>query len=148
MAVKAKPDGYHTVTPYLIVTGATQLVEFLKQAFGATERGLMGPPGGPIMHGEVQIGDSVIMLSDGGGTAESQPTRSMIHLYVDDVDAMYKSSLAAGAKSLREPEDQFYGDRSAGVVDAFGNQWWLATHVEDVSEEEMQKRMAAQGAPA
>ena len=148
MAVKAKPDGYHTVTPYLIVNGATQLVEFMKQAFGATERGIMGPPGGPIMHGEVQIGDSIIMLSDGAGTVESQPTRSMIHLYVDDVDAMYKRAIGAGAQSQWAPEDQFYGDRSAGVVDAFGNQWYLATHVEDVSEEEMEKRMAAQGAPA
>ena len=148
MAVRAKPEGYHTVTPYLIVNGATGLVEFLKKAFGATERGIMGPPGGPIMHGEVQIGDSIIMLSDGAGTAESQPTRSMIHLYVDDVDAMYKRAIAAGAQSQRMPENQFYGDRSAGVVDAFGNQWWLATHVEDVSEEEMEKRMAAQAAPA
>ena len=148
MAVKAKPDGYHTVTPYLIVNGASKLVEFVKQAFGATERGIMGPPGGPIMHGEVQIGDSIIMLSDGTGSAEGQPTKSMIHLYVDDVDGLYKRAIAAGATSQREPENQFYGDRSAGVTDAFGNQWYLATHVEDVSEEEMEKRMAAQGAPA
>ena len=112
MAVKAKPDGYHTVTPYLIVNGATQLVEFLKQAFGATERGIMGPPGGPIMHGEVQIGDSIIMLSDGAGTVESQPTRSMIHLYVDDVDADVQAGdrgrgeVPAGARGpvLRRPK--------------------------------------------
>jgi uncharacterized glyoxalase superfamily protein PhnB len=141
MPVKPIPNGYHTVTPYLIVEGADKLIEFMKQAFGAQARGRMGPPDGPVMHAEVQIGDSVVMLADAGG--ENPPIPAMIHLYVDDADAFYQRALKAGASSLREPADQFYGDRSAGVKDAFGNQWWLATHVEDVSPEEMEKRAAA-----
>lgn len=135
MAVKAKPDGYQTVTPYLMVKGAAGLVDFMKAAFGATERMRQGEPGGPIAHGEVQIGDSVIMFAD---ASEKYPAReAAIHLYVDDVDAVYKTALAAGATSEREPEDQRYGDRSAGVVDPFGIQWWLATHVKDVPVSEM-----------
>ena len=141
MAVKFQPEGYHTVTPYLIVQGAAQFIEFTKQAFAAQEKERMGPPDGPIMHAEVRIGDSLIMLSD--ASADFEPTRSSIHLYVDDVDSMYQRALQTGADSLREPTDQFYGDRSAGIKDRFGNQWWLATHVEDVSPEEMQRRQAA-----
>ncbi len=145
MPVKPIPDGYHTVTPYLVVEGAAKLIDFMKQAFGAEERGRMGPPGGPVMHAEVHIGDSVIMLADAGG--ENPPIPAMIHLYVEDADATYQRALQAGATSLREPADQFYGDRSGGVRDAFGNQWWVATHVEDVSPEEMEKRAAAARAP-
>jgi uncharacterized glyoxalase superfamily protein PhnB len=141
MTVQAKPEGYSTVTPYFIVPGAADFIDFLKQAFGAQERMRHGLPDGKIMHAEVQLGDSVIMLSD--ATPEFEPTRCSTHLYVDDVDAMYKRGVAAGGKSLREPADQFYGDRSAGIEDRFGNQWWLATHVEDVSPEEMQRRQAA-----
>jgi uncharacterized glyoxalase superfamily protein PhnB len=140
MAVKPIPDGYHTVTPYLVVKGAAKLIDFMKDAFGATERSRMGSDD-RIMHAEVQIGDSVIMLGDAG--PGNEPLGSMIHLYMDDADAFYKRAIAAGATSMREPADQFYGDRSAGVKDAFGNQWWLATHVEDVSPEEMQRRSAA-----
>lgn len=142
MSVKPVPDGYHTVTPYLVVEGASKLIDFMQQAFGAEERSRMGESGGKIMHAEVQVGDSVIMLADSAG-AESGPRPAMLHLYVTDVDAAYKQALAAGASSLREPTDQFYGDRSAGLADAFGNQWWLATHIEDVSEEEMRKRAGA-----
>jgi len=138
MPVNPKPEGYHTVTPYLIVPGAAEFIEFMKLAFVAQERERFPTPDGKIMHAEVKIGDSVIMLSD--SSAEFEPTRSSIHLYVDDVDATYKRAMQQGGESLREPQDQFYGDRSAGIKDRFGNQWWLATHIEYVSPDEMQKR--------
>ena len=96
---------------------------------------------GAIRHGEVEIGDSRVMLAD--ATNESPAVPAMLHLYVEDVDAVYRAALEAGAESVREPTDQFYGDRMAGVNDAFGNQWWIATHVEDVSAEEMERRQAA-----
>jgi uncharacterized glyoxalase superfamily protein PhnB len=135
MPVKAKPDGYHTATPYLIVDDASGLVEFMKAAFGATERFLQGEPGGPIQHGEVQIGDSVIMF---GSSSEKYPAlTASVHLYIDDVDAVYKQAIAAGATSVGEPADQRYGDRSAGVLDAYGTRWWLATHIKDVPPDEM-----------
>jgi uncharacterized glyoxalase superfamily protein PhnB len=138
MAVKPIPDGYHTVTPYLIVDRAAELIDFTKRAFGAEEMFRMPGPSGAIMHAEIRIGDSVVMLSD--ASTENPSTSTMIHLYVEDVDAVYQRAVEAGASSLREPENQFYGDRSGGVKDAFGNQWWLATHVEDVSPEELQRR--------
>ncbi len=141
MAVKPIPEGYHSVTPFLIVQGASKLIDFAKRAFGAEETFRMPGPGGAIMHAEMRIGDSMLMLSD--ATSENPPLAVMIHLYVEDADGVYKRALAAGAASLREPADQFYGDRSAGVKDAFGNQWWLATHIEDVPPEEMAKRAAA-----
>lgn len=141
MAVKPIPDGYHSVTPYLIVQGASGLIDFMKQAFDAEESVRMERPDGTIMHAEVRIGDSVVMLSDAGG--ESTPMPGMLHLYVNDADATYRRALTAGATSLQEPEDQFYGDRSAGVKDQFGNQWWIATHIEDVSPEEMARRSEA-----
>jgi PhnB protein len=140
MSVNFKPEGYHSVTPYLIVPGASDFIEFTKQAFGAEEKERFGPPG-QVMHAEVRLGDSIIMLSD--GSSKFEPTRSSIHLYVDDVDSMYERALRAGGESVREPADQFYGDRSAGIKDRFGNQWWLATHIEDVSPEEMERRQAA-----
>jgi len=146
MAVKPIPEGYRSVTPYLIVQGASKLIDFAKLAFGAEETFRMPGPGGAIMHAEMRIGDSMVMLSD--ATPENPPMPIMIHLYVEDADRVYKRALAAGASSLREPADQFYGDRSAGVKDAFGNQWWLATHIEDVSPQELQKRAAAMGQPA
>jgi uncharacterized glyoxalase superfamily protein PhnB len=138
MSVKPIPDGYQTVTPYLIVDDAAELIDFTKRAFGAEETFRMPGSGGAIMHAEIRIGDSVVMLSD--ASPENPPTSTMMHLYVEDVDAVYQRALQAGASALREPENQFYGDRSAGVKDAFGNQWWLATHVEDVSPEELQRR--------
>jgi len=141
MAVKWIPEGYHMVTPYFVVPGAADFIDFLKEAFGAQERERFGRPDEQIMHAEVSIGDSVIMLGD--ASTDFEGTRSSTHLYVDDVDAAYERALRAGGESLREPQDQFYGDRSAGVKDRFGNQWWLATHVEDVSMEEMQKRQAS-----
>ncbi len=132
------PEGHHTVTPFLRVKDAAKLIEFLKPAFGAVVTFSMNGPGGSVMHAEVRIGDSMIMI----GQSEDA-LRSMIHLYVPDTDAVYKSALAAGATSIREPADQFYGDRSAGVKDFCGNEWWMATHIEDVSQQEMERRMAA-----
>jgi PhnB protein len=138
MAVKPIPDGYSTVTPYLIVRGASELIDFVKDAFGAEERGRMEGPDGTIGHAEVKIGDSVIMIADGNDEWPSTP--AMLHLYVEDCDSVFERALKAGAKSVREPEDQFYGDRSATVTDSFGNSWSLATHVEDVPREEMERR--------
>jgi PhnB protein len=137
MTAKPIPDGYHTVTPYLIVKGAAQLIDFLKAAFGAQETFRMPGPEG-IMHAEVRIGDSVVMMSDAMGEYGPMPT--MIHLYVEDVDAAYKRALQAGATPVQELKDQFYGDRAGGVRDAFGNLWFIATHVEDVPFEELERR--------
>ena len=142
MTVKPVPDGYHTVTPYLVVRGVTDLIHFLQRAFDAREISRTRLPDGSIMYAEVRIGDSLIML--GEAAENTPPMPAMLHLYLEDTDAAYRRALAAGATSLREPEDQFYGDRTAGVQDAFGNQWWLATHIEDVSAEEIQRRADAQ----
>jgi PhnB protein len=145
--VKAIPDGYHSIQPYLHIRGAAAALDFYKQAFAATERMRMQQPDGRIGHAEIQIGDSIVMLADEnpatgiyspahlGGSAVS------IMFYVEDCDAAYKQALAAGAKSLREPADQFYGDRMAGVEDPFGFQWWLGTHIKDVSMEAMEVEM-------
>jgi PhnB protein len=141
MSDKHIPEGYHTVTPYLVVMGVADLVRFLEEAFGAEKRELLTTSDGRIMHAEVKIGDSVIMM--GEPSEETVAIPSLLYLYVEDVDATYKRAIEAGATSLRPPEDQFYGDRSAAVVDTGGNQWWLATHVEDVSADEMQKRASA-----
>ena len=135
------PEGYATVTPYLCVVEAAKLIEFLKQAFAAEVIVRMDGPDGSVMHAEVKIGDSMVMI---GQVPAERATRAMLHLYVADADATYKKALAAGATSVREMADQFYGDRSGGVRDAFGNDWYIATHVEDVSPEEMKRRMAAQ----
>ena len=141
MSVKPIPDGYHTATPYLVVEGASKLIDFLKQAFMATEIYRMTRPDGKVGHAEVRIGDSVIMLGDMGGKWKSMP--SSIYLYVPNIDAVYRQALEAGAISLMEPADQFYGDRSAGVRDPFGNHWFIATHIEDVSAEELTRREQA-----
>lgn len=142
MAVKPIPEGYHSITPYLAVEGADRLLQFTKQAFGAQEIFRMDSPDGKVGHAEVKIGDSMVMLADASGTDQGQPMPGMIHLYVDDVDKVYRQAIEAGATSLREPADQFYGDRTGGVRDPVGNQWWIATHVEDVPPDEMAKRAA------
>jgi len=139
--VKAIPDGYHTVTPYIVISDVAKLIEFLKNAFGASEITRHTRPDGSVMHAEVRIGDSVVMM--GGAAGAVKPFPAMLHVYVEDIDSVYRRAMQAGAISLREPANQIYGDRSGGVQDAFGNQWWLATHLEDVSEEEMARRMAA-----
>jgi PhnB protein len=136
------PAGYHTVTPYLVVRDAGAVIDFAKQAFGATERGRHLDDTGRVMHAEITIGDSVVMI--GEANEEWSPTPAMLHLYVPDSDATYRQAMSAGGKSLREPRTEFYGDRMAGVADPQGNQWWLATHVEDVSPEEMQRRAQQQ----
>ena len=144
MTVKPIPDGFHTVTPYLIVSGVATLIDFLQQAFDAQP--LLNPmmrSDGSIGHAEVKIGDSVVMMGEPMG--DMQPMPGSIYLYVQDTDAVYQRALQAGATSLMEPADQFYGDRSAGVKDPAGNQWWIATHKEDVPPAEMLKRAKAAG---
>ena len=140
MAVKPIPDGYHSVTPYLAVEGGDELVEFVQKAFGAEVTLSMPTPDGKIGHAEVRIGDTIVMLADASTSDQGRPMPGMIHLYVDDCDATYRRAIEAGATSLREPTDQFYGDRMAGVVDPVGDHWWIATHVEDVPQDEMAKR--------
>ena len=147
--VKPIPDGYHTVTPYLIVKGAAEAIEFYKKAFGATELFRMPQPDGKIGHAEIRIGDSPIMLADEfpemkylsaqtlGGTPVS------ILLYVPDVDSVFNQAIAAGGEEQRPVEDKFYGDRGGSLVDPFGHVWHIATHTEDVTPEEMEKRAAA-----
>jgi PhnB protein len=147
--VKAQPDSYHTVTPYLIVAGAASAIEFYKKAFGAIEKVRMDGPDGRIGHAELQIGDSVVMLADEHPERGARGPKSVggspisLLLYADDVDKVVAGALAVGAKVTRPVEDQFYGDRLGGVEDPFGHLWYVATHVEDVTPEEMKRRMAA-----
>jgi uncharacterized glyoxalase superfamily protein PhnB len=141
MTVKAKPDGYNTVTATIIAEDGGAVVDFVQQVFGATEVIMMRRPDGKVWHAEMQIGDSRVMIST--ATDQWKPMPANLHVYLDDTDAIYHAALAAGATSLREPTNEFYGDRSAGVRDSQGNYWWLATHVEDVSPEEMERRAAA-----
>ena len=143
MTVNPIPQGYHTVTPYLVVDGAADLITFLEAAFGGKEMFRLAGPGGKVGHAEVRVGDSHIMIGD--ATVEHTPKPAMLHLYVEDVDATYRKAISSGATVLREPADQFYGDRSAGVADRFGNTWWIATHVEDVPQEEIERRAKAAG---
>ena len=147
--VKPIPDGYHAVTPLLVVNDAARAIEFYKSAFGAVERMRMAGPGGKIAHAEMTIGDSVIMLADefpewgdvGPKADGKSPVR--IALYIDGVDEVARRAVAAGAKVLIPVADQFYGDRSGRLADPFGHLWIIATHKEDVSPGEMQKRMEA-----
>lgn len=141
MKAQSIPEGYHTVTPYLLVEDVRALITFVKQAFDAVERGLHEGEDGRVMHAEVKIGNSIIMM--GEPSEEWPPMPCMLHLYVDDTDAVYNQALEAGATSVREPQDEFYGDRSGGVRDSFGNLWWMATRVEEVSPEELKRRQAA-----
>ncbi len=140
MATKAKPipTGYHTVTPVLTVHGAAKLIDFLKQAFDAKETFRLPGPDGAVIHAEVKIGDSMIML--GEATDQWKPMPATVALYVEDADAWYQRALRTGATSVREPSDQFYGDRSAGVKDFAGNHWWIHTRIEDVPPDEIRKR--------
>ena len=150
MPVQPIPSGYHTVTPYLIVKGAAAAIEFYKTALGAAEQMSVPRPDGKVAHAEIKIGDSIIMLADevpqmglvGPQSTEGQPPVSIL-LYVEDVDTLFKQAIAAGGKELRPLVDQFYGDRSGTLADPFGHVWTIATHVDDVSEEELQRRMAA-----
>ncbi len=142
MTVKAIPDGYHTVTPYLIVPDVRRMIDFLRAAFAAVESEWHEGPDGQVRHAEVRVGDSALMMGQAMDGFPAMPC--MLYLYLPDVDAAYRNALRAGATSLEEPMLAFYGDRRAGVKDEFGNMWYLATHVEDVSPEEMRRRAAAQ----
>lgn len=136
--VEPIPQGYHTITPFLLADNAEKLIDFIKKAFSGEVEYLMKSEDGKIRHSTVRIGDSLIMVSS--GTKRYKPMPCMLHLYVEDVDSVYKQAVRAGGKSLREPTDEFYGDRSAGIKDDWDNQWWIATHIEDVSEEVIEKR--------
>ena len=133
MTVKAIPEGFHTITPYLIVQEAVNLIEFVKQAFGATELSRSRGSAGGI-HAEVRIGDSIVMIGGGAGDSvwRGEPSPATLYLYVEDVDTVYRQTLQVGATSIIEPSDQPYGDRLAGIKDSFGNVWYIATHKQDV----------------
>jgi uncharacterized glyoxalase superfamily protein PhnB len=139
MAVKAVPDGYHTITPSLVVNDANKLITFMTQAFGAKERMRMPRPDGKVAHAELEIGDSAVMVADASPDFPAQT--GSLHFYTDNVDAVYDRALKAGARPQRELANQFYGDRSGMVIDPVGNQWSISQHVEDVSEEELMRRM-------
>lgn len=145
MPVKPVPDGYHTVSPYLVSDNPDRLLEFIKHAFAGQEVHVMRQGNGKILHAQARIGDSIVMI---GGADSKWPAEKMsLYLYLDDVDAVYRSALAAGAESIMEPSDQFYGDRMGGVKDPTGNTWWLAAHIEDVTEEQMLLRMKERARP-
>ena len=141
MPVKPIPEGYPRVSPYLIVKNVEDTMEFVKYVFGGKEREKMTMPDGSVNHGEVSIGDSVIMM--GKASADHTPQNVMLYIYVDDTDAVYKRAIEKGGDSVTEPSNQFYGDRTAAVKDKDGISWWMASHVEDVSPEELQRRNEA-----
>ena len=149
MAVKAIPEGFHSVTPYLSIRGAASAIDFYKKAFGATEILRMPQPDGRIGHAELRIGNSALMISDEFPELGVKSPAALggspvtIHLYVEDADAVFNQAVAAGAKVKEPMADQFYGDRRGGVEDPFGYVWWIATHKEDLSAEEIRKRAAA-----
>jgi PhnB protein len=152
MAAKPIPDGYHTVTPYLICRGAAKALEFYKEAFGADELFRMPRPDGRVMHAEIRIGDSPIMLADEVAEMQALSPASLggspvgILLYVEDVDARFDRAIRAGGTVVRPVQDQFYGDRSGTLLDPFGHKWTIATHKEDLSLEEVRKRASAMAA--
>jgi len=145
MKVKGIPDGYHTITPYLAVQDAHGLVDFLKKAFDATVE-VHAMPDGTILNAQAQVGDSMVLI---GQAPKDRPNSDlmpvMLYLYVEDADAWYRKAMAAGGESIREPADQFYGDRVGAVRDLAGNQWWFATHKEEMSSEEMVRRAIEKG---
>jgi PhnB protein len=151
MSVKHVPDGYHTAIPYLVVDGAARALDFYTQAFGAKELMRMPGPDGRIGHAEIMIGDSHIMLADEHPEQGHRGPKSFggspvgIMLYVEDVDTMFRTALSLGATETRAVENQFYGDRMGSLTDPFGHNWMIATHFEDVSPEEMERRMKAMG---
>ena len=149
MSVKPIPDGYHSVTPYLIIKGAADAIEFYKRVFGATELMRVPGPGGAVMHAEIKIGDSIIMLADEFPDMDALSPKTIggspvgLMLYLPNVDEVFHRAIAVGAKELRPLQSQFYGDRSGTVEDPFGHKWTISTHVEDVTLEEIERRMAA-----
>jgi uncharacterized glyoxalase superfamily protein PhnB len=148
MSVNAIPEGFRTITPYFSVRDAAKLIEFLKLAFDAKEIEVMKMPDGTVMHAQVEVGDSMVMIGqaspkDLGDRNSMMP--AMLYMYVKDADAVYSKAVQAGAKSVMEPVDQFYGDRSGAVEDISGNQWWISTHKEDMSTEELLRRASQRG---
>jgi PhnB protein len=149
MSVKPIPEGYHTITPYLTVSGASEAIDFYKKAFGAKEIYRMDGPDGKVGHAELQIGDSRLMLADESPMMGTRSPKSIggspagIVLYVENVDKLFDQAVAAGAKVTRPLKDQAYGDRMGGLEDPFGHQWHLGTHIEDVAPDELERRMKA-----
>jgi PhnB protein len=147
--VKPVPDGYHTATPYLIVKGAAKAIEFYKQAFGATEVERMEMPDGKIAHAEIKIGDSIIMLGDEAPQHGTRGPKSLggspcgLYLYVEDVDQTFNRAITAGATATMAVKDQFYGDRNGSLVDPFGHTWYVATRQENLSMDEIRRRVPA-----
>ena len=148
--VKAIPEGYNTVTPYLIFNGASEAIEFYKRALGATEVLRLGDPSGKVHHAEIAIGDSRIMLADEHPEIQALSPKTIggspvtMHVYVADVDAAVERAVKAGAKLVRPVADQFYGDRTGGIEDPFGYRWYMATHKEDLTMDEIRRLAAAQ----
>jgi PhnB protein len=138
------PEGYHSVNPYVVVKGGAAFIDFMVATMDGAVHERMVAPDGTIGHAEVRIGDSIVMLTD--GEPELRPSPCSLYVFVDDVDAVYRKAIRAGATSVKEPVDEFYGDRTAGVVDPCGNTWWIATHLEDVAPEELARRGAARDA--
>jgi PhnB protein len=153
MSVKPIPEGYHSVTPYIIVDGASEAIRWYEKALGAREKFRL-PMGDKVGHAEIMIGDSTVMLSDEwpendihGPAKRGGPTATFM-IYVEDVDSAFERAVTAGGKVDKPVEDQFYGDRSGTIVDPFGHKWTLASHIEDVTEDEMQQRLQAMMAEA
>ncbi|MBI3191689.1 MAG: VOC family protein [Pedosphaera parvula] len=149
MKTKTRPNGYHTATPYLIVRGAAQAIDFYQRVFGAVEKMRLPGPGGKVMHAEIQVGDSPIMLADEFPEMNALSPQSiggspiLLLLYVEDVDGVVSQATAAGAAVERPVQNQFYGDRAGTLIDPFGHRWTIATHIEDVPPEELERRMAS-----
>ena len=149
MTIKSIPDGYHSVTPYLSIKGAAEAIEFYKRAFSATELFRLVAPSGEIGHAEIKIGDSPIMLADPCEEGAFRNPQSLggssvgLHVYVEDVDALFVQAVDAGAKAVRPVQDQFYGDRTGTLEDPFGHVWFLATHKEELTPEEINRRAEA-----
>jgi PhnB protein len=149
MPVKPIPEGYHTLTPYLAIDGAAEAIEYYTKVFGAKERGRMLAPDGKIGHAELELGDSMLMVSDAVPQATTRPPRELggttasVFMYVEDVDAVVQRAVDAGATITMEVADQFWGDRFGSIRDPFGHSWSIATHIEDVSPEEMTERAKA-----
>ena len=140
MKTNPVPKGYHTITPCLIAKGTPKVIDFMKRAFNAEEIEIHTGPDGSVMHAQYKIGDSIVMLGEARG--EHQPLKSMLYLYVSDADKVFQQAVKGGGKVVAEMKDQFYGDRSGGIEDPVGNQWWIASRKEDLSPEDIKKRMA------